>query len=82
VSLLVAPWRTFIWASAISSARSPFLRVKLVELDRWPTRYGDCMPSLSQGEELCGGAAWARGETAAVEEHPEGRGERGGQASL
>ena len=38
--------------------RTPARRVRLVELDRWSSRYGDCMSSLSQGEELCGGAAW------------------------
>ena len=50
--------------------RMPARRVKLVELNRWATRYGNCMPSLSPGEELCGGAAWARGAAAAVAERP------------
>jgi hypothetical protein len=36
------------------------------------------MPSLSQGEELCGGAAWAWGAATTVEERPEGR--EGGRA--
>ena len=57
--------------------RTPACRVELVELNRWPTRYGDCMPSLSQGEELCGKAERARGAAAAVEECPGGRGEGG-----
>ena len=37
------------------------------------------MPSLSQGEELCGGAVRARGAAAAVKERPEGQ--EGGRGS-
>ena len=54
--------------------RTPARRVRLVDLNRWPTRYGNCMPSPSQGEELCGGAAWARGSGGGWRGAPRGTG--------